>query len=49
MADHGPGKIADLAIVNGRPAERITDLRRTERVIVPDACTIRRRSTKQLG
>ena len=27
------GKIADLAIVNGRPAERITDLRRTERVI----------------
>jgi len=28
-----PGKIADLAIVNGRPAERITDLRRTERVI----------------
>ena len=34
---HAPGKIADLAIVNGRPAERITDLRRTERVIVPDA------------
>jgi hypothetical protein len=28
-----PGKIADLAIVNGRPAERITDLRRTERVV----------------
>ena len=27
------GKIADLAIVNGRPAERITDLRRTERVV----------------
>jgi hypothetical protein len=27
------GKIADLAIVNGRPAEKITDLRRTERVI----------------
>ena len=27
------GKIADLAIVNGRPAERITDLRRTEKVI----------------
>ena len=28
-----PGKGADLAIVAGRPAERITDLRRTERVI----------------
>jgi hypothetical protein len=28
-----PGKIADLAIVNGKPAERITDLRRTERVV----------------
>ncbi len=28
-----PGKIADLAIVNGRPAEHITDLRRTERVV----------------
>jgi imidazolonepropionase-like amidohydrolase len=27
------GKIADIAIVNGRPADRITDLRRTERVI----------------
>jgi imidazolonepropionase-like amidohydrolase len=27
------GKIADLAIVNGRPAERITDLRRTEQVV----------------
>lgn len=27
------GKIADLAIVNGRPAERITDLRKTETVI----------------
>jgi hypothetical protein len=27
-----PGKVADLAIVAGRPAERITDLRRTERV-----------------
>jgi imidazolonepropionase-like amidohydrolase len=27
------GKIADLAIVDGRPAERITDLRRTERVV----------------
>jgi imidazolonepropionase-like amidohydrolase len=27
------GKIADLAIVNGRPAEKITDLRRTERVV----------------
>jgi imidazolonepropionase-like amidohydrolase len=27
------GKIADLAIVNGRPAEHITDLRRTERVV----------------
>jgi hypothetical protein len=28
-----PGKIADLAIVNGRPAERIADLRKTERVV----------------
>ncbi|HUQ79884.1 MAG TPA: amidohydrolase family protein [Gemmatimonadaceae bacterium] len=28
-----PGKIADLAIVNGKPAEHITDLRRTERVV----------------
>ena len=28
-----PGKVADLVIVNGRPAERITDLRRTERVV----------------
>lgn len=28
-----PGKVADLAIVDGRPAERITDLRRTERVV----------------
>jgi len=27
------GKVADLAIVNGRPAEHITDLRRTERVV----------------
>jgi hypothetical protein len=27
------GKVADLAIVNGRPAEGITDLRRTERVV----------------
>jgi hypothetical protein len=27
------GKIADLAIVNGKPAEHITDLRRTERVV----------------
>jgi imidazolonepropionase-like amidohydrolase len=27
------GKVADLAIVNGRPHERITDLRRTEMVI----------------
>jgi len=27
------GKIADLAIVNGHPAEHITDLRRTERVV----------------
>ena len=27
------GKVADLAIVDGRPAERITDLRRTERVV----------------
>ena len=28
-----PGKIADLAIVNGNPAERITNLRHTERVV----------------
>ena len=28
-----PGKMADLAIVNGNPAERITNLRRTERVV----------------
>jgi hypothetical protein len=28
-----PGKIADLVIVNGRPAERIRDLRRTEWVV----------------
>jgi hypothetical protein len=28
-----PGKIADLAIVNGKPAEHVTDLRRTEKVI----------------
>ena len=27
------GKVADLVIVNGRPAERITDLRKTETVI----------------
>ena len=27
------GKVADLAIVNGHPAEHITDLRRTERVV----------------
>ena len=27
------GKVADLAIVAGRPAERITDLRKTETVI----------------
>jgi hypothetical protein len=27
------GKIADLAIVNGKPHEHITDLRRTERVV----------------
>lgn len=27
------GKVADLAIVNGNPAERITNLRRTERVV----------------
>lgn len=27
------GKVADLAIVDGRPAERITDLRRTEFVV----------------
>ena len=34
--DHGsiaPGKVADLVIVGGRPVERITDLRRTERVV----------------
>ncbi|HEU4631324.1 MAG TPA: amidohydrolase family protein [Gemmatimonadaceae bacterium] len=28
-----PGKVADLVIVNGRPAERIGDLRRVERVL----------------
>ena len=28
-----PGKVADLAIVNGKPADRITDLRRTEKVV----------------
>jgi imidazolonepropionase-like amidohydrolase len=28
------GKVADIAIVNGRPAERITDLRNTEMVIL---------------
>ena len=28
-----PGKIADLAIVNGKPAEHVTDLRRTEKVV----------------
>ena len=28
-----PGKIADVIIVNGRPAERIADLRKVERVI----------------
>jgi imidazolonepropionase-like amidohydrolase len=28
-----PGKVADLVIVDGRPAERIADLRRTERVV----------------
>jgi imidazolonepropionase-like amidohydrolase len=27
------GKVADLAIVAGRPAERITDLRKTETVV----------------
>ena len=27
------GKVADLAIVAGRPAERITDLRKTEMVV----------------
>src|SRR6185295_13220395 len=27
------GKVADLAIVNGHPAERITDLRKTETVV----------------
>jgi imidazolonepropionase-like amidohydrolase len=35
-ADYGSiasGKVADLVIVNGRPAAHITDLRRTERVI----------------
>jgi imidazolonepropionase-like amidohydrolase len=28
-----PGKIADLVVVNGHPAERITDLRKTEWVV----------------
>jgi hypothetical protein len=28
-----PGKVADLVIVNGKPTEKITDLRRTERVM----------------
>ena len=28
-----PGKVADLAIIDGRPAERIADLRRVDRVI----------------
>jgi hypothetical protein len=28
-----PGKVADLAIVDGRPAERIGDLRRVEQVV----------------
>lgn len=27
------GKVADLAIVDGRPAERITELRKTEYVV----------------
>lgn len=34
--DHGsiaPGKIADLVIVDGRPLERIADLRRVDRVV----------------
>ena len=28
-----PGKVADLFIVDGKPAERVADLRRVERVI----------------
>jgi hypothetical protein len=35
-ADYGsiaPGKVADLVIIDGRPAERIGDLRRVERVV----------------
>jgi imidazolonepropionase-like amidohydrolase len=28
-----PGKVADILVVNGRPAERIDDLRKLERVI----------------
>jgi imidazolonepropionase-like amidohydrolase len=35
-ADYGSiavGKVADLAIVAGRPAERIADLRKTETVV----------------
>lgn len=28
-----PGKVADLVIVNGQPAERISDLRKVERVV----------------
>ncbi len=35
-ADYGsiaPGKVADLVLVNGRPAERVADLRNVERVV----------------
>ena len=28
-----PGKIADVVIVNGRPAEHVSDLRKVEQVI----------------
>jgi len=28
-----PGKVADLVIVNGRPSERVADLRKVERVL----------------
>ena len=28
-----PGKVADIAIVNGRPYERVTELRKVERVL----------------
>jgi imidazolonepropionase-like amidohydrolase len=28
-----PGKVADIIIVNGQPAERVSDLRKLEKVI----------------